>query len=100
MFLVEGENMTQTEIHPQHYGFPPCLPEDLACTSKDEALAMQRHILKGHGPQALQDMVALNLGLAIYLLEDNAILDMTMDVARAKVKTGLTGCLARRLSHA
>jgi len=41
-------------------------------------------------------MVTLNLGVAIYLLEDNLPLELAMEMAQAKVEQGL----ARGVCHA
>lgn len=100
IILVENKKITQTELDPQNYGFAPCQPTDLVCPAKDTALAMQRHVLRGNGPRALQGMVALNLGMALYLLEDGLTLALAMDTAQDKVQRGLCGSLARRLTHA
>ena len=40
---------------------------DIGAESKEEALKLQRQVLTGKGPKSLQDMVTLNLGVAIYL---------------------------------
>lgn len=100
VIFIEGDSLIETEIDPVDFGLATCQPDALTCPSKDEALAMQRRVLAGDGPQALQDMVALNLGMAIFLLEDDTTLELSMETAREKVSTGLRGPLARRAHHA
>ena len=100
VIFIEGDSLIETEIDPVDFGLATCQPDALTCPSKDEALAMQRRVLAGDGPQALQDMVALNLGMAIFLLEDDTTLELSMETAREKVSTGLSGPLAGRAHHA
>ena len=100
VIFIEGDSLIETEIDPVDFGLATCQPDALTCPSKDEALAMQRRVLAGDGPQALQDMVALNLGMAIFLLEDDTTLELSMETAREKVSTGLRGPLAGRAHHA
>lgn len=100
VIFIEGDSLIETEIDPVDFGLGTCQPDALTCPSKDEALAMQRRVLAGDGPQALQDMVALNLGMAIFLLEDDTTLELSMETAREKVSAGLSGPLAGRAHHA
>ncbi len=100
VIFIEGDSLIETEIDPVDFGLATCQPDALTCPSKDEALTMQRRVLAGDGPQALQDMVALNLGMAIFLLEDDTTLELSMETAREKVSTGLSGPLAGRAHHA
>jgi anthranilate phosphoribosyltransferase len=51
--------------------------------------ARPTHQILGVPPKSLQDMVTLNLGVAIYLLEDNLPLELAMEMAQAKVEQGL-----------
>ena len=54
--------------------------------SKEEAAAVLRELLQGRGPRAMRDMVALNAGLAIFLVEQGATLDECMVKGRAAVE--------------
>lgn len=54
------------------------------------ALKLQRQVLADKAQKSLQDMVTLNLGVAIYLLEDNLPLELAMEMAQAKVERGLS----------
>ena len=71
-------------------------PEDLAVESREEAVAVLRRLLDGEGPRPMRDMVALNVGLAIFLMEEGMPLDVCMARAREAVRAGL----GRRVLHA
>ena len=70
------------ELDPANYGIRPCTPADLEVHSKREAVAVLRELLAGQGPAPMLDMIVLNAGLAIYLLEDD------LDLAAAMVRAG------------
>ena len=75
------------EIDPARYGIQPCTVTDLAVSSKEEAASVLRELLQGRGPKAMRDMVALNAGLAIFLVEQGATLDECMAKGRAAVES-------------
>ncbi|WP_045215667.1 anthranilate phosphoribosyltransferase [Desulfonatronovibrio magnus] len=89
VIFVSEQGLKGQPIDPTEFGFNLCSPEDLACQDKDEALKRQREILSGCGPQAMQDMVALNLGLGIALLNPELDIKECMVQARKKVGSGL-----------
>ena len=74
VLLDKGEDVPM-EIDPARYGIQPCTVTDLAVSSKEEAASVLRDLLQGRGPKAMRDMVALNAGLAIFLVEQGATLD-------------------------
>lgn len=86
--LVHDDVVREGTIHPESLGFTIYPPESLICTGKEDAIARQLQVLAGHGPAPLQAMVALNLGLALHLLED-VPLAAAMAQARAKVAQGI-----------
>jgi anthranilate phosphoribosyltransferase len=88
IFLREG-NLKEEIIDPEELGFTRRLPEAMACRNKEEAVSRQKEILRGTGPEAMQDMVALNLGLAVYLLDSRESIRDCMSQARETVKSGL-----------
>jgi anthranilate phosphoribosyltransferase len=92
---VEGGEVRLTTLDPLELGFAPSPPQALTCPSKDEAVAMLRRVLAGEGPAPLQAMVALNLGLALHLVESLPLTE-AMAAARSIVAQGL----CRRMSHA
>jgi len=61
----------------------------VAVASKDEAVAVLLELLQGHGPEAMKDMLALNLGCCLHLLEDGLPLKDAVAKARAAVDTGV-----------
>ncbi|NDV22839.1 anthranilate phosphoribosyltransferase [Desulfovibrio sp. JC022] len=86
--LVEGGKLTEVQIDPAAYGFATAKPEDVAVKDRPDALAAIRKVLKGTAPQAMLDMVALNLGAAISIL-DGVSLAEGMEKAKAKVAKGV-----------
>ncbi|MBQ7618430.1 MAG: anthranilate phosphoribosyltransferase, partial [Desulfovibrio sp.] len=76
-------------LDPADFGIKPCAPTDLEVHSKREAIAVLRDLLQGEGPAAMLDMIVLNVGLAIYLLEDDFDLAKSMVKARAAVMNGV-----------
>lgn len=94
--ILDHGKTQELVIDPADYGIKPCSEEDLAVHSKEEALAVIKEILAGKGPQAMMDMVALNTGLAVYLLENGESLAACMAKAKEAVATG-TG---RKTIHA
>ena len=83
-------------LDPASFGFQSCTPEELAVESREEAVTVLRRLLDGEGPRPMRDMVALNVGLAIFLMEESMPLDVCMARAREAVRAGL----GRRVLHA
>jgi anthranilate phosphoribosyltransferase len=100
VIFVERGSLIETTVDPADFGLATCVPRALACDSKEEALRLQRQVLSGQGPQSLKDMVTLNLGMAIFLLEDDMTMELAMELAQTRVDQGLTGDLAGRVAHA
>lgn len=82
MMIVHNGRLTPMTLDPADYGIQPCEPEDLAVRSKSEAVAVLKDILAGKGPRAMMDMVILNVGVAMFLLEDHMDLSVCMAKAR------------------
>lgn len=95
MLLHDG-TVRPLELDPAAFGFRSCRPEELAVTSREEAVAVLRQLLEGEGPRPMRDMVALNVGLAVFLMEEDLPLDVCMARAREAVRAGL----GRRVLHA
>ncbi|MBO4300500.1 MAG: anthranilate phosphoribosyltransferase [Desulfovibrio sp.] len=89
MAMLSHGEVTSLVLDPQDYGIPSCAVDELAVRDKEHAVAVLKDIISGHGPRPMMDMVVLNVGLAIFLLEDG--LDMTLCMARAReaVHTGV-----------
>jgi len=80
--------LKRDRIDPADFGFPAHKPGDVVVSGRDEAVDTLRGLLAGVGPQAMLDMLALNLGAALHLLEESP-LTAAMDKARAAVAAGL-----------
>ncbi|MFW5731248.1 MAG: anthranilate phosphoribosyltransferase, partial [Desulfonatronovibrionaceae bacterium] len=89
VIFVRSNSLEHALLDPEEFGFSRYVPEDMACRNKEEALMRQKEILRGTGPAPMQDMVALNLGLALHLLEPGIKLRECMAQARETVQTGL-----------
>lgn len=88
VFVREGR-ISNAVIDPLEFGFSMRSPGDMACKDKEAALTRQKEILRGTGPAAMQDMVALNLGLAFHLLDLSRTLKDCMAQAGEMVRVGL-----------
>jgi len=89
VILVRKDRVEQILLDSVNLGFELCSPGELACPDKDIALKRQRQVLAGHGPTAMQDMVALNLGLALHVLDPSMDISNCMHEARFIVRGGL-----------
>lgn len=96
MALLSGGKISKMVLDPQEYGIPSCVVEDLAVRDKEHAVAVLRDILEGKGPRPMMDMVVLNTGLAIFLLEEG--LDMALCMARAR--EAVYSGVGRKVLHA
>ena len=76
-------------IDPASLGIKPCSSHELCFPDKDQALQVMRTVLTGQGPEPVLDMVALNLALAVHLLEDQLSLDQCLDLARSAIRQGI-----------
>lgn len=95
IFVENGQCRPQI-IDPAHFGISTCKEEDLVCKDLNDSLTVMRLLLSGQGPQAMQGMIALNLGLALLILEEEASLDECMQRARQAVSQGV----AREIAYA
>lgn len=81
--------LREEDFDPCVYGFALSKPEDVAVKDKASAVAVLKDILAGGGPKAMQDMVVLNLGVCLHLLEDDLALAPAMDKAREALLAGI-----------
>ena len=95
MMIVHNGRLAPMTLDPADYGIQPCEPEDLAVRSKSEAVAVLKDILAGKGPRAMMDMVILNVGVAMFLLEDH----MDLAVCMAKAREAVCAGVGRRTLH-
>ena len=96
MLLLKDGELTPFSLDPAEFGIQPCTPEDLAVSSKEEAVQVLRELLNGAGPAPMRDMLILNVGMAVHLLEDNLPLAAYMAKAREALADGVGG----RVLHA
>ncbi|MFO7726903.1 MAG: anthranilate phosphoribosyltransferase [Desulfonatronovibrio sp.] len=89
VIFVRDGRLEEEIIDPAEFGFVTCPAEAMACHDKEDALQRQKEILCGYGPRAMQDMVALNLGLAVHLLDPGQSIRECMAQARDIVRAGL-----------
>lgn len=81
MMIIHNGRLTPMSLDPD-YGIQPCNPEELAVHSKSEAVDVLKNILAGKGPRAMMDMVILNVGVAMFPLEEHMDLSVCMAKAR------------------
>ena len=96
MIILDDGKLVPLTLDPADYGIPACTPEDLAVSSRDEAVAVLRELLAGRGPEAMRNMLALNVGMSIYLLEGKLPLATCIAKAREALASGVGG----RVLHA
>lgn len=96
MIILDNGELEPLTLDPADYGIPACTPEDLAVSSRDEAVAVLRELLAGRGPEAMRNMLALNVGMSIYLLEGKLPLATCIAKAREALASGVGG----RVLHA
>ncbi|WP_027177593.1 anthranilate phosphoribosyltransferase [Maridesulfovibrio bastinii] len=81
--LVENGKLTELEIDPSEYGFASANPEDVFVETREEAVEVLKKVLAGKAPVPMLDMVAMNLGASLSLLDD---ISLTEGMAKAKAK--------------
>jgi len=88
IFVHQGQ-CRPAVIDPGPLGIRPCSARELCYPDRDKALQVMRDVLSGQGPEPVLDMVALNLALAIHLLEDERPMEQCLDLARSAMRTGV-----------
>jgi len=96
MILLKDGATSEAEIDPADYGMASCAEADLRVTSPEHAEKVMRELLAGRGPKAMQDMLILNLGVALTLLNDG----MAMPAAIGKAREAVMGGVGGRIIHA
>ncbi|MBU1248030.1 MAG: anthranilate phosphoribosyltransferase, partial [Proteobacteria bacterium] len=87
-YLIENGRMDKTVVDPDKLGFQRFSPEAVEVGSKDQAVAVMKDILMGKGPEAMMQMVALNMGACLHLLEERPMAECCA-MARTYVAGGL-----------
>jgi len=86
--IIHDGVMEKTTVNAVQLGFKAHDPSDVRVGDKDEAVAKLKDILAGKGPQAMMDMVALNLAGCLHLLDKGTMRECA-DMARDIVNQGL-----------
>lgn len=81
--------MVSTELDPQELGFAPSDPEEVVVRDKSLALDVLKELLSGGGSQAMRDMLALNVAVAVHLLENGMAMSECVDRAKGAVAQGV-----------
>ncbi len=111
LIFVDGSETRPGRLDPAEYGFSACAERDLAVEGPEQAADVLRDLLRGQGPKPMQDMLVLNLGLALYLLgsggQRNEAVDKgkgynrpRMREAMEEAKTAVAAGAGRRFCHA
>ncbi|WP_319471846.1 anthranilate phosphoribosyltransferase [uncultured Pseudodesulfovibrio sp.] len=87
-YIIHNGIMEKTTVNPAQLGFKAHAPEDVRVSGKDDAVAKLRDILAGNGPEAMMDMVALNLAGCLHLLGEGSMRECAA-LARHTVNQGL-----------
>jgi anthranilate synthase/phosphoribosyltransferase len=96
--LVRGGKVTFSELDPAEYGFKPFAPAELAISGPEEGVAVLKELLDGRGPEAMRQMLALNVGFGLHLLRPEQPLAACMAEARQAVASGVAGGFARAVA--
>jgi anthranilate phosphoribosyltransferase len=83
--------MRRDRLDPQDFGIPRHKIADVAVSGRDEAVKVLRGLLSGQGPAAMLDMLILNLGVALHLMEDLSVaqgMDKARQAVNSKVAAG------------
>lgn len=80
--------LKKDRLDPEKLGFERRRPSEVVVQGRDEAVAVLNGLLAGDGPEAMLDMLVLNLGMAVHLLEDDLSLPQSIDRARDAVEQG------------
>lgn len=87
--FVRNGDITWKIFDPGEFGIPSCSPEELSVSSREEAVDVLKKILKGDGPPAMMNMVALNVAVALCLLHDGLSFREALERALDAVQAGV-----------
>ena len=65
-----NRRVSKIMLDPADFGFARCREEDLVIAGPEQGAAILHELLAGNGPRPMLDMVAMNVGLGIYLLSN------------------------------
>jgi len=82
LIFVENGKTRPGRLFPEEYGFAPCAEDDLTVDGPAQAAETMRLLLHGQGSKPMRDMLALNLGMALYILGSQGHRDESLDPTR------------------
>ncbi len=85
---VGGGKLVEAHLDPAELGFAPCEPAEVTVEGPQHALETLQAILAGKGPQPMQEMAALNLAVALHLLDEGSTLSGSVKKAREAIRDG------------
>lgn len=68
LMFVEDGKVRPGRLDPAEYGFKTSSEQDLVVSGPEDASRVMNELLRGKGPEAMRDMLSLNLGFALYLM--------------------------------
>ncbi len=95
LMILDQGTLTPLTLDPKDYGVFPCEADELAVSSKEEAVHTLKALLSGNGSKAMQDMLLLNVGMCIHLLENKPLA-----LCMAKAREALSGGAGRKMLYA
>ena len=104
VFIKDG-TVRPSIINPKQFGFAPCEEQDLIVENPSESAKILKDLLSGGGPKAMQDMLILNVGMAVYIMDhlendsyqqktinttgyDASLMAVSMEKARDAIQNG------------
>jgi anthranilate synthase/phosphoribosyltransferase len=88
MRIVRDGKIETLVLDPRDFGFSPCSPEDLAIADPSEGARVLIELLSGRGPAPMREMLAFNVGAALYVLKGGDPKDGIAE-AKAAVASGV-----------
>jgi anthranilate phosphoribosyltransferase len=82
LVFVNGNKSRLGRLDPAEYGIAPCTEQELAVEGPEHAAEILRSALSGQASRPVMDMLALNLGLALYLFGSAADKGEALDADR------------------
>ncbi|MFW6324490.1 MAG: anthranilate phosphoribosyltransferase [Desulfovibrionales bacterium] len=95
IWIKDGKFIPDT-LQPESLGIPTHAPEDVTVAGREEAVRIVLDLLSGSGPQAMRDMLLLNVAVALHLLEEDLPLKKAVEMGR----DALDRKVGRKVLHA
>ena len=90
VILISENKLEEFILIPEDFGINRASSSDIVCFDKEDAIKKMEMALEGNAPQVIKDMIALNLGMAIFLLEEDKMgLKDCINLAKKRVTCGI-----------